>query len=178
VIAFLVAFLFFRRSKRGNRAAAGYLSSASAEKGTSKDHTPIVSYATKNDTVASEGFGVAAFVPEPADDGTVSTKIESLFDQISLHIDNYYVRLASNPMMHEEITDAMRRYKSHFPLESILATSGTQKAGLTYVLAYRILGAIQPGSDASSLLPACYRWGPHQDRYGHFEHGKRFPHLC
>ncbi|KAJ5726653.1 uncharacterized protein N7483_008010 [Penicillium malachiteum] len=170
LIAFVIASLLFRKRKPGNSAGAGSYGSASAAEG----GKPVVSYATKNGTVASESFGpatvTAAFVPESADDGTVSNKIESLFDQISLHIDNYYVRLASNPLLTTEEKESLSRYNSPFvpeSLASLLSVGKPQRAALTHALAYALLEAIRPASDAGSLLPACFRWGPLQDSLGH-----------
>ncbi|KAJ6032621.1 hypothetical protein N7540_003353 [Penicillium herquei] len=171
LIAFVVAFLLFRKKKPGNSAAAGSYASVSAAEGAAK---PIVSYATKNGTVASESFGAAAvaaaFIPESADDGTVSNKIESLFDQISLHIDNYYVRLASSPLLTTEEKESISRYDSPFipeSLASLVSVGKTQRAALTHALAYALLEAIRPASDAGSLLPACFRWSPLQNSLGH-----------
>ncbi|KAJ5738038.1 hypothetical protein N7493_001193 [Penicillium malachiteum] len=162
LIAFVIASLLFRKRKPGNSAAAGSFASASAAEGGAK---PIVSYAAKNGTMASESFGAAAvaaaFVPQSADDGTVSNKIESLFDQISLHIDNYYVRLASDPLLTNEEKESISRYDSPFipeSLASLLSVGKTQRAALTHALAYTLLEAIRPASDSGSLLPACFRW--------------------
>ncbi|OJJ66473.1 hypothetical protein ASPBRDRAFT_34920 [Aspergillus brasiliensis CBS 101740] len=93
------------------------------------------------------------FIPQPADDQTVSTRIQTLFDHIGLHVDNYYV-----PARYESISptpeQALRieSYSSSIPgsLTTALGSRRARRPILNHVLAQTILQAIQPGG---SLYP-------------------------
>ncbi|PYH67807.1 uncharacterized protein BO88DRAFT_464533 [Aspergillus vadensis CBS 113365] len=94
------------------------------------------------------------FIPQPADDQSVSTRIQTLFDHIGLHVDNYYV-----PARHENVSptpeEAIRieSYASSSlsgSLTTALASRRGRRPVLNHVLARTILQTIQPGG---SLYP-------------------------
>ncbi|GKZ99197.1 hypothetical protein AnigIFM60653_003402 [Aspergillus niger] len=94
------------------------------------------------------------FIPQPADDQTVSTRIQTLFDHIGLHVDNYYV-----PARYESISptpEEASRIESYTSssvtgsLTTALASRRARRPVLNHVLARHILQAIQPGG---SLYP-------------------------
>lgn len=187
LLAFLVAFLFFR--KRRQREAPvhptqnSHSTSDAATKGAAavfgKNLYPsTVSYSTNDAFDAPAAFAATSFkipsIPPPADDQTVSTKIESLFDQISLHIDNYYVRLDESSSIASVKVDAIGQYDSSLlprSLFSFLSNSKTQRAALTHALAYLLLEAIRPESGSGSLLPPFFRWAPSTTRLAPSERG-------
>jgi hypothetical protein len=188
LLAFLIAFLFFRKRRQREPSAEvtenPYRTPDNATKGPTAvsgqllNHSTI-SYTTKDAFDTPDGFAATTFkipsIPPPADDQTVSTKIESLFDQISLHIDNYYVRLDASPSIPAAKVDDIGHYDSSLlpgSLVSFLCKGKTQRAALTHALAYRLLEAIRPGSSSESLLPPCFRWAPSTTQLAPSERGK------
>lgn len=173
IIAFLVAFLILRRRKRA------YSHSEKREQFTSGSLKPPegpakslnkvtessvstkyegISYVSPN-AMTSKSFDLSPYVPEPADDTTVCTRIQTFFDQASLHIDNYYARPDSACQLKEEDIIRITDYDSLFlgaPLASLLSRPRTQRTVLTHTLIHTLLQGIRPGNQTRSLLPACY----------------------
>jgi hypothetical protein len=107
-----------------------------------------------------KSFDLSPYVPEPADDNTVCMRIQSLFDQAGLHIDNYYSRPDAALRPTQEDNVHIIDFESPFlgtPLVSLLSRPRTQRAVLTHVLIHTLLQSIRPGNQARSILPACYR---------------------
>ncbi|PYI00602.1 hypothetical protein BO78DRAFT_401942 [Aspergillus sclerotiicarbonarius CBS 121057] len=98
-----------------------------------------------------------AFIPPPADDQSVSARIQTLFDHVSLHVDNYYAPGSHGPSpLTPEATLQIERYRSALiagSLATTLANRRIRRAVLTHVLARTLLRAIQPGG---SLYPPFY----------------------
>ncbi|KAJ5358971.1 uncharacterized protein N7496_011384 [Penicillium cataractarum] len=174
IIAFLVAFLLLRRRKRVSNTDETRKHSPSETLGSLEDPSRNLSK-NQNSAVSSryEGisyvspnvvtwgsFELSPYVPDPADDNTVCMRIQTFFDQASLHIDNYYSRPDSALRPNQEDNVRIGDYESPFlgtPLASLLSNPRTQRTVLTHVLIHSLLQSIRPGNQARSLLPACYR---------------------
>lgn len=172
LLAFLLAALYFRKRKQKRDTAdspRGSTLSSSKPKGQSDSfahpqYESAISYTTKDDVKFPTAAGTAilpGYLPPPADDGMVAMKIQTLFDQIGLHVENFYIRLPSNTSLQSERADAIAQYDSSLAptsLIALLSNGKTQRSGLTHALAYYVLEAIRPGSEGSTLLPPCFRW--------------------
>ncbi|PWY64725.1 hypothetical protein BO94DRAFT_579956 [Aspergillus sclerotioniger CBS 115572] len=92
---------------------------------------------------------LVSFIPPPADDQSVSARIHTFFDHVSLHVDNYYAPGSHEPTpLTAEATIQIETYRSPLipgPLATILANRRARRAVLTHVLARTLLQAIQPG---------------------------------
>jgi hypothetical protein len=173
IIAFLVAFLLLRRrkdrnshpEKRGSSTPETYVSPGGSDKSHKRDPDFLVSaryegisYASPN-AVTSKSFDLSPYVPEPADDTTVCTRIQTFFDQASLHVDNYYARPDPASRQQEEDIAHIGDYDSAFlgtPLVNLLSRPRTQRTVLTHTLVHTLLQGIRPENHPRSLLPASY----------------------
>ncbi|KAI9037070.1 uncharacterized protein KD926_000856 [Aspergillus affinis] len=115
-------------------------------------------------SVGAQYLDLSSYVPQPADDGTTASRIQTLFDKASLHIDNYYstdsprLRLSQGGVSPLSID----HYESAFlpaPLAVILSKPRAGRAVLTHVLVRALLQGIQPGQHTECLLPTPYASG-------------------
>lgn len=109
--------------------------------------------------IGSQLFDLASYIPSPADDNTVCTRIQTLFDQASLHIDNYYSHINPALQLTPDVVACMKKLDSPLlpsPLATLLSNPRAQRAALTHALVRALLQAIQPGNQTGSLLPPCY----------------------
>jgi hypothetical protein len=109
--------------------------------------------------IESQRFDLASYIPSPVDDNTVSTKIQTLYDQASLHIDNYYSHTNLALGLTPDVVACMNKFDSPFlpsPLAILLSNPRSKRAALTHTLVRALLQGIQPGSQTCSLLPPCY----------------------
>ena len=174
LLAFLAAFLFFRRRKSQNGDNSAWAAEKSAP---TKSLDGVSSYAAAPLPAKSlpptalagtaAGFNLASYIPQPAEDSAVCMRVQVLLDQIGLHIDNYYSRTTSNPPLTSDTVARIGGYdSSNLPasIATMLANPKAQRPVLIHVLAQSTLQAIQPGSQGLSLLPACYRLAPQRQR--------------
>ncbi|KAJ9481089.1 hypothetical protein VN97_g12414, partial [Penicillium thymicola] len=65
-------------------------------------------------------------------------RIQSLFDQAGLHVENYYSRTASNPPLTQDLLARLSHYDSAYlpaSLITMLSRPRSQRAVLTHALA-------------------------------------------
>jgi hypothetical protein len=94
-------------------------------------------------------------IPQPIDDETMSTLIKSLFDQITLHVDNFYAwksfQLPDLPL------DTFTRLNTNVPpgsLRELMVDSGMQLDVIKHCIAFILTSKIVPGVEADEkLLP-------------------------
>lgn len=172
-LTLLGAFLFVRSGQKKKsqhvKAEAEDPSSSAPDSPTApaaKTGAAAVSHAKGPSLTSPEThLNLAAYIPAPADDNTVCTRIQTLFDQVSLHIDNYYSPRVSSPTARAPRDDGIARFASpHLPcpLSDLLSKRMAQRATLTHVLVQTVLQGIQPGSGRGTLLPPVYRSGSAQ----------------
>ncbi|KAJ5623176.1 hypothetical protein N7490_011781 [Penicillium lividum] len=180
ILAFLVAFLCLRGRKKSPYPPAkeepSTLVSSIPPKGPIKS-TKIVPNASVTVANCNQPYSeisaigtipldLSAFVAEPADDITVCTRVQAVFDQVSLHVDNYYSRPGSHRRLMPEMVAQINEYDSSLlgtSLATLLSNSRSQRAIITHTLLHAILAAIQSQSQEASLTPACYRLGIEND---------------
>ncbi|KAJ5218401.1 uncharacterized protein N7498_000500 [Penicillium cinerascens] len=181
----LLAFLYLRRRRERNHSPEMTRTSFAVTSDTPKQSGQIHSHFLGH-TVAStqenpsppispvigSSFDLSSYIPAPADDNAVCTRIQTLFDQASLHIDNYYSY--SNPSLRltQDALACTIQYDSPFLpslLATILSNPRAQRPALTHVLVRALLEATQPGSRGVSLLPSCYKLSPQQQETSTFD---------
>ncbi|KAE8422763.1 hypothetical protein BDV36DRAFT_279602 [Aspergillus pseudocaelatus] len=169
IFTLLGAFLFLRRGRQNkSRAERTTLTSPDLTKGlgNSYSHPIHSSLSSTNGTqpshsvpVGAQYLNLSSYVPQPADDGTVSSRIQTLFDQASLHIDNYYSTSHTKLELSQDTTHSIEHYDSTFlpaPLTTMLSNSRAKRSVLTHVLVRKLLQAIEPGHEPECLLPVPY----------------------
>ncbi|KAL4976091.1 hypothetical protein BDW66DRAFT_166816 [Aspergillus desertorum] len=148
LLTLLLAFLFFRR--RRTLPAARELEHGV---GLSSKSGATVSTAAIPCEKSGESFSLAAIIPQPADDETVRSRILTIIDQASLHVDNYYGASSPPARMTQEAVTRLAAYDSDYlpaPLGTMLGQRGVSRKAITHALVYRLLQAIRPGGE---LLP-------------------------
>ncbi|ORY12348.1 hypothetical protein BCR34DRAFT_304179 [Clohesyomyces aquaticus] len=172
-IAFLVAFLLFKRRRRSRpHTGSGYESNPelmSLAKAGQMSHvremsqthlpTPIIAAAAippRQDvdlTSPDTPDFLAGVLPPPADDQTVREKVASLFDQIQLHVENFYRDV------HASITPSMETGLSRFGnggegVAEMLQNSSRPTVVLKHALMGYVLGITSPaGGTDVALFP-------------------------
>ncbi|KAJ6044439.1 hypothetical protein N7499_006940 [Penicillium canescens] len=168
----LLAFFCLRHRRKRNHPDAIAQSSISVTTETPKQPAQIQSRifggtaTTSHDkqthiapAIESQLFDLGSYIPSPVDDNTVSTKIQTLYDQASLHIDNYYSYTNLALRLTPDVVACMNKFDSPFlpsPLAILLSNPRSKRAALTHTLVRALLQGIQPGSQTRSLLPPCY----------------------
>jgi hypothetical protein len=115
--------------------------------------------------IESQLFDLTSYIPSPVDDSTVSMKIQTLYDQASLHIDNYYSHTNLTLRLTPDVVACMNKFDSPFlpsALATLLSNPRSKRATLTHTLVRALLQGIQPRSQTWSLLPPCYTMGPNK----------------
>lgn len=172
ILCLLISFLYFRhtRNQRNvrefeetksgmdkNRHSARYSNGSAG--------IPMGQYAPPHKASGYSQFpniDLARYTPEPVDDNTVSTRLLTIFDQASLHVENFYSPTAS-PALASTTAAKTAQFQSPYlpgPLEDLLSTPRNQRALLTHVLVRALLSATQPGSGAQTLLPPALASAP------------------
>jgi hypothetical protein len=159
LLTFLLAFLFFRR--RRARSAAKELEHGVGLR--SKSGATVSTAAISNEN-SSDSFSLAAIIPQSADDETVRSRILTIIDHASLHVDNYYGARSPYPQITPGTRARLAEYDSgHLPgsLDTMLGQRGVSRKVITHALVYRLLQAIRPGGE---LLPKLLATQPQVDQ--------------
>jgi hypothetical protein len=97
---------------------------------------------------------IDAFLPQQADDATIRQKVLIVFDQVELHVDNFY---ADNAV---ELTPEQEAGMSKFgtpmlsePLAALLETSKRKTTLIKHCLAFYVVGLVSPTKRSRVLLP-------------------------
>ncbi|KAL4898879.1 hypothetical protein BDW74DRAFT_184303 [Aspergillus multicolor] len=118
-------------------------------------------------------FNIAAITPHPADDDTVRTRILTLFDQVSLHVDNYYTSSPTPAYRTDNDLAWLEKYNSGFlpaPISTMLNQKAIRLQVLTHTLVYTLLHGICRGNERQryrlkpgELLPRVFAAQPNVD---------------
>lgn len=81
-----------------------------------------------------------SLLPQEADDNTIRNKASTLFDQLQLHVENFYhdVKVPITPVMEAELS----RYSSSYLSESLVAVLNSTSSPTTVIkhcLAYHVM---------------------------------------
>jgi hypothetical protein len=94
-------------------------------------------------------------LPQEADDSTIRKKASTLFDQLELHIENYYsdVRVAITPAMESELSRFSSPHLSE-PLVAFLNSTSRPRQLIKHSLAFHVISLTSAaGESTRSLLP-------------------------
>lgn len=119
-----------------------------------KDEEKIIDHSAITSLGTQPKVDVDAFLPQQADDATVKQKLLLLFDQIELHVDNFYNEDGQH-LTSEQQSDISRYAKADLPmpLVSILETSHRRTTVLKHCLAYHAVHLVSPSNQTDCLLP-------------------------
>ncbi|THC90328.1 hypothetical protein EYZ11_010207 [Aspergillus tanneri] len=186
IVALLVAILYirFRRNKEARTTQGASSTTRDTPKPLGEIQTqsrlPPVGTQEKEPSGTSSApwsllLNLSSYVPDPADDHAVCTRIQTLFDQAGLHVDNYYT--PASPMVRptQDAVARVNHYGSPFLPSSVatmLSKPRAQRPVLTHVLVRTLLNAIQPGMGTESLLPQPYASSPPHQGNAVFGSGK------
>ncbi|KAL3442443.1 hypothetical protein BJX65DRAFT_298970 [Aspergillus insuetus] len=157
LLTFLLAFLFFRRRRASP--ASGPIEKP--PQSPTKSGAFVRTSASSNEE-PDGSFSLAAITPHPADDGTVRSKILTLIDHATLHVDNYYTPASHVPLSHDAVTGLSKYDTDHLPtsLAVVLEQQGSQRQTITHALVYGLFQAIGAGGQ---LLPQLLAAQPQVD---------------
>ncbi|CRG83714.1 hypothetical protein PISL3812_01069 [Talaromyces islandicus] len=174
ILAALAAWVLLRRSKSERRGFQRYEREDESTAAISKSDpsSRFLTAKTNNQNYpdgASENLLLSSrrlskYTLEPADDESVIGRVLGVFDQVSLHVDNYYshsqpVASLSSPAE----TARISAFDTPFlpaPLPALLENAKTRRTTITHALVRSLLLAIQPDSGTrGSLLPPLFTPG-------------------
>jgi hypothetical protein len=150
-LALVIGYLFFRkrekrhyrrRSSRTQRSHAGFVADKEAAT------TAVAQQPTVDDDLDR-------LLPQEADDNTVRKKAATLFDQLELHVENYYrdVKVTITPTMESELSRFSSRHLSE-PLVAFLNSTSRPRELIKHSLAFYVLSLTSAtGESTRSLLP-------------------------
>ena len=97
-----------------------------------------------------------AYLPQSADDRTMQQKVKQLFDQVELHVDNYYHK--ANVDIDKETSQALSRIDSGklpVPITDLIRNQRMAPSVIKHCIANLLVTRITPGKDPNrSLLPS------------------------
>lgn len=182
LLTLVAAYLFFgRRRSRGGTKVEGrqtreplgdkhYDIETASSRDNLNSNPPFAGTIAKTNTVGSLGFhaeqsGLGNYIPTPADDKTVESRILTVFDHLALHVENYYT---SSPPSNSESEHLSRcaamlsNYNSPFlpaPVASLLSQSNDREPIIKHCLVQSLISATfhaapsTSGSEVTSFLP-------------------------
>ena len=159
---FLVTFLFMRsrrrsRARRRRRSVAG--GRGSIDTGTAHEgdtdmelNHPVL---TEQNLAARGTSSLESYLPQSADDEAVKIKVATLFEQVQLHVENFYQN--STASISEPTAVELTKFDSGElaePLEISMRRSRSQFPFITHCLTRSIVFSLMPDTDPErSLLP-------------------------
>ncbi|KAL6229768.1 hypothetical protein BDW75DRAFT_88315 [Aspergillus navahoensis] len=157
LLTFFFAFLFYRRSRTPS-ASRG----VEYQAGSDMKSGAIIGTSALSGEKPDGSFSLAAIIPHPADDEAVRSRILTLIDHTSLHVDNYYASTSPVHLSQDAVAE-LAKYNSDFlpaSLVTILGQRGSRRQAITQVLVQTLLQAIGPGGE---LLPKLLAAQPQVD---------------
>lgn len=164
ILTFLITFLLLRkknkksRRHREHRSGSGGLSTYT-EKALPKDPSPGA-----DAVVAAAAW--QRHLPQSADDKTIRSSVKTLFDQVEVHVENFY-RDAAVRMTEDLQAELLHVDSPHLPesVVALLQRVRSQTALIKHCLLSYIVASITTDDDSvPSLLPADYAALPHLAR--------------
>ncbi|KAL4870410.1 hypothetical protein BDV12DRAFT_195350 [Aspergillus spectabilis] len=158
LLTFFLAVLFYRRSQTPT--ASGEVENGA---GSNTKSGTIISTSALSGENPHKTISLAAITPHPADDEAVRSRILTLVDHASLHVDNYYVSTSPPGQLSQDAVARLAKYNADFiPGSHITALGrhGKQRRAITHILLHTLLQAIRPGGE---LLPKLLAAQPQVD---------------
>jgi hypothetical protein len=164
IVTFLITYMFLRKKNQRERRHAKH---RPGNGGVSTYHEK----ALPKDPSSGDGAVLAAPVwqkhlPQSADDKTIRGSVKTLFDQVELHVENFY-RDSSVAMTENLQAELLRVDSPHLP-ESIVALLPRARSQAPLIkhclLSYIVASISTDDNSVQSLLPADYATLPHLAR--------------
>ncbi|EFR01563.1 hypothetical protein MGYG_04565 [Nannizzia gypsea CBS 118893] len=206
LLTFVATYFFFsrRRSRGGNNPSdrqtreplgdKDYDVETASSRRPLNNTLPYSSDTDKKSTVyphapQAEQSGLEDYIPSPADDKTVQSRVLTVFDHLALHVENYYT--CSSPLPSEsghstQHVAMLNSYNSPFlpaPVASLLSQPNDREPIIKHCLVQSLMPATfhaapaSSRSEASSFLPPLFTASkdfqdmqPHRDQEAHKVH--------
>jgi hypothetical protein len=174
ILTFLATFLLCGRRRRQRNEGYGGRYEYEAQ-----NRTPLNGEAISAEKPVSSsnivGLGWQAYLPQSADDRTIHNAVKTLFDQVDLHVDNYYSR--SNVDINDHVkTDLSIMTSDKLPaaIDQMMADPRSVLLTIKHCIASLLVQKITPNDSASrSLLPARLASAPHRLAQGSIPSAER-----
>lgn len=107
---------------------------------------------TQRETIDSE---LDRLLPQEADDSTVRKKTSTLFDQLELHVENYYsdVKVPITPTMESELSRFSSPHLSE-PLVAFLNSTSRPRQLIKHSLAFHVINLTSVAGEGTRSLVA------------------------
>ena len=159
IITFLLAWLFFRkRNKRDQRInRSGSRRNKDHRSPGRQDYSAVAATGVKEKSSSSSGdsgYSWQAYLPQGADDQTIKRDVKTLFDQIELHVDNYYTK--ANIQLDSGTREALSQFNDDSlpdSIEALMANPQTTLPTIKHCIARTLIARMSPGHERTSLLP-------------------------
>jgi hypothetical protein len=164
ILTFLITFMFLRRKnekhhrRRKHASGSGGLSTYT-EKALPKDPSH------RDDALVAISKW-QKHLPQSADDNTIRSSVKTLFDQVEVHVENFY-RDSAVQVTESQQADLLRVDSPHLPesIVALLPRARSQTALIKHCLLSYIVASISVEDDSvQSLLPPDYATLPHLAR--------------
>ena len=161
ILTFLITFMFLRKKnersgRHGKRRSGSGGFSTYTEKALPKDPS-----AGGEAILAASAW--QKHLPQSADDKTIRASVKTLFDQVEVHVENFY-QDSTVPMTEALQAELLRVDSPHLPesIVALLPRARSQTALIKHCLLSYIVASISTDDNSvQSLLPADYATLPH-----------------
>lgn len=153
LVTFLVTFLLMRRKRNATGRGQSVLMSASDGPRHQADEKRNKAHMTRSDRDTLE---YERYLPPSADDKAIEQRTKNTFDQIELHVENYYQNIPNTRTRPND--RELASFNSPYLPKSLASMLSHSRDGTTlikHVLAYLVISSVSPSAKpGSSLLPA------------------------
>lgn len=154
LVTFLVTFVFFgkRKQQRNSSPHRRGDGTASTRRRTSKGHASV----GEKPSSRSDTLDWQAYLPQSADDRSIQNAVKTLFDQIELHVDNYYRKANVEPDDHTcQVLSQLDTHGLPGPIVNLMQDPRVALQVIKHCIGAMLIARMSPGlSPAGSLLPA------------------------
>lgn len=155
LITFLLTFMFMRkRMDRVNASRSVRRESGSSRRRGSSKGQFLVSEKPVS-TLEDATLRWQSYLPQPADDRTIQNQVKTLFDQIELHVDNYYRK--ANVGLDDSMRQALVQLDTGelpMPIEELAQNPRMALAVIKHCIAGLLVKRMTPEANSfASLLP-------------------------
>jgi hypothetical protein len=154
ILTFLITFMFLRKKSQKAR-RRGKHKSGSGDFSTHTEKT-LPEDPTEGNNVALPALAWQKHLPQSADDQTIRSAVKTLFDQVELHVENFY-RDSAVAMTESLQAELLRVDSPHLStsIVTFLPQARSQTALIKHCLLSYIVASVSTDDDSvQSLLPA------------------------
>ena len=159
IITFLITWLLFRKRNQRNQRShrSGSRGNRDHRSPGRHDYSAVAAAGVKEKSSSSSGdsgYSWQAYLPQGADDQTIKRDVKTLFDQIELHVDNYYTK--ANIQLDSGTREALSQFNDDSlpdSIEALMANPQTTLPTIKHCIARTLIARMSPGHERTSLLP-------------------------